>query len=95
MDIIDDKESDETDQIGESKEDYLESEESETDERDQTENPKSLKIIDIEQRIENDDLVHNGIELEKNVAKNTELGTTEPVARKIIETPDENFDAEE
>ena len=50
MGIIDDEESDERDQIGEIKEDYLESEESKTYERDQKENPESLKSIYIKQK---------------------------------------------
>ena len=46
MDMIDDKESDEIDHMGEIKEDDLELEELETDERYQIENTESLKRID-------------------------------------------------
>ena len=53
----------------------------------------NLKILIAKNR-ENDDLVDTDIELEKNLVKNTELSTYESVARKIIETPDENFDTE-
>ena len=93
LDIVDDKESDERDQIGEIKEDDLESEELETDERYQIEIPESLKRIDIQQNIENHDLVNTFIDLETNVVKNTELSTSESVSRKITETLDENVDA--
>ena len=81
--------------MGEIKEDDLESEESETDERDQIENPESLKRIDSQNNKENDDIVDIYIELETNVVKKTELSTSELVARKIAETPDENVDTEE
>ena len=45
-----DEESDEIDQIEESKEDDLESDKSETDERDQIENPELLISIDIQKK---------------------------------------------
>ena len=92
MDIIDDKEYDERDQIGESKEDDLESEEWETCEIYQIENKESLKSIDIQQNRENDDLVDTDIALETNMMRNAELSTSGSVARKIAETPDENVD---
>ena len=88
--MIDDKESDERYQMGEKKEDNLESEESENYERYHTENPESLKMIDIQQNRDNDDIVDTYIDLEKNVVENTELSTSESVARKITETPDIN-----
>ena len=44
---------------------------------------------------ENDDPVDTDIELEKNVAKNTELSTSASVARKLIENTEENVDTEE
>ena len=69
MGIIDDKESDEIDHMGESKEDDLESEELETDERYQIENTESLKRIDSQKDRDNDDIVDIYIELEKNVVK--------------------------
>ena len=61
MDVIDDREYDERDHIGESKEGGLESEESETDERDQIENTESIKMIYSQQNIENYDLVDTDI----------------------------------
>ena len=47
-------------------------------------------MIDIQQNRENDDIVDTYIDLEKNVVENTELSTSESVARKITETPDIN-----
>ena len=61
----------------------------------QIEKPESLKRVDIEQNRENDDLVDTDIELEKNTTKKNELSTSESVAIKITETPDENVYTEE
>ena len=43
----------------------------------------------------NDDPVDTNIELETNVVKNTELSTSDSVAKQLIENPDENVDTEE
>ena len=59
------------------------------------ENPESLNRIDSQNNKENDDIVDIYIELKTNVVKNTELSTSELVARKISETPDENVYTEE
>ena len=54
-----------------------------------------LKRINSQQNRDNADLVDTYIELETHVVKNIELSTSRLVARKITETPDENFDTEE
>ena len=59
------------------------------------ENPESLNRIDSQNNKDNDDIVDIYIELKTNVVKNTELSTSELVARKISETPDENVYTEE
>ena len=52
-------------------------------------------MIDNEQNRENDDTVDTDIELETNVVKNTEISTSESVAREMTYIPDENVDTEE
>ena len=53
-----------------------------------------LKLL-MAKNIENDDPVNSDIELYTNVVKNTELSTSESVARKMTEIPDEKIDTEE
>ena len=65
------------------------------DERDHIENSESLRRIYIQQNRNNNDLVNTYIEVDANVVKNTELITSESLAWKITDTPDENFDTEE
>ena len=64
-----DEESENKDQIEESKEDNLESNKSETDERDQREHPETLKRFDIQKMGYGDDPVDTDINLETNVMK--------------------------
>ena len=47
------------------------------------ENTESLKNMDSQQNRENDYLVDTYIKLETNVVKNTELSTSESMARKM------------
>ena len=42
-----------------------------------------------------DDSVDTGIDMETNVMKNTELSTSDSVARQLIENPDDMVDTEE
>ena len=78
-----DKEYDEIYQIGESKEDDLESEKEETYERYQNKDPQLIKRVDKQKNRENDDRVDTDIELKTNVMKNTELSTSNSVARQL------------
>ena len=49
----------------------------------------------ITKKRENDDPVDTDVELETNLAENAELSTSDSVARKLMENPDENVDTEE
>ena len=49
----------------------LESDKSETDERDQRKHPESLKILDSQKLVHDEDSVATDIDLESNVMKNT------------------------
>ena len=73
----------------------LEYDKSETDERDQSKRPELLERIDSQKIGDDDDPVATDIDLESNVMKNTELSTSDSVARQLTENPDDMVDAEE
>ena len=72
-----DEESEEIDTINEKEQDGLESDKSETDERYQIEIPELLKIIDGQEKADDDDLVDNDIDQETNDEEYEEIDQIE------------------